>query len=73
MTVPTMKEMCPSWDGTYCSGKCPELSNSGDDSKLAWSAILDSSNNEYAFAVNLSHGEVMLTSATRFDGTAFCH
>ena len=53
--LPTMYEMCPSWDGNGGAGKCPEL-NKGLASQHVWSATAQDS--IYAFTVDLLDGEV---------------
>ena len=72
MTMPTMKEMCPSWDGNLFS-ECPELSGKGDG--WVWSATIDPDDSEYAFYVILSDGYVsLLPRDNHLDGSApaFC-
>ena len=72
MTIPTMKEMCPSWDSNIGNGKCPELSGKGDG--WVWSATLYPEYSEAAFYVHLSTGYVDngLRTTTGYN-TAFCH
>lgn len=53
MSLATMYEMCPSWDGNTGVGKCPELSGNGG---YAWSATAKES--ERAFRVYFLDKEV---------------
>ena len=55
MTMPTMYEMCPNWDGNIGEGKCPGLSTSGSAYWL-WSATIDSNNSEIAFRLDTGYG-----------------
>ena len=74
MHLATMYEMCPSWDGNIGSGKCPELSASGDGG--VWSATANES--ELAFCVDLPNGKVRGTSYNKasvgrnHNNLAFC-
>ena len=56
MTMPTMYEMCPSWDGNIGNGKCSELSGKGIN--WVWSATIYPDDSESAFYVSLSNGYV---------------
>ena len=68
MTMPTMYEMCPSWDGKIGFGLCPELSGPG--TYFAWSATANGSGE--AFNVILSGGDVGTTLTKESVYSAFC-
>ena len=54
MTMPTIYEMCPSWDGSF-AGACPKLGN-GD--KYVWSATTNNNLDHYAYYVDMAGGWV---------------
>ena len=54
MHLPTMYELCPSWDGNTGSEKCPELSGTGN--VIVWTSTVAES--MYAFNVELNSGYV---------------
>ena len=70
MSLATMYEMCPSWDGNTGSGKCSELNGTGSD--YVWSAT--ASGSESAFYVLLSTGTVDTYRSRNYDSksSAFC-
>ena len=68
MTMPTIYEMCPSWDGNMGSGKCPELNGKGG--RHAWSATIDDS--KYAFNVHLPDGTLYSYDWDDFGASALC-
>ena len=73
MTMPTMKEMCPSWDGNIGIGVCHELNGKGGDVSV-WSATARDSDN--AFYVHLSTGTVSYEFMLQLPDLyyyAFCH
>ena len=65
MTMPTMYEMCPSWDGNVLS-KCPELSGKGDDG--VWSATINYGLPQY---VHLWNGDTNFVDWNGYS-RAFC-
>ena len=69
MTMATMYEMCPSWDGNTGNGKCPELSGTG--STFFWSATTSGSSN--AFYADQYEGYVGNRSQNLFGYEALCH
>ena len=71
MSLATMYEMCPSWNGIGDAASCPELRLAPPNSPSVWSATTDGST--YAFAVGLSTGWVYdEKSRNRTDFFAFC-
>ena len=62
----TMYEMCPSWDGNVGSGKCSELSGSGNG--YAMSATANGSND--VFNVSLSDGRTSFFGRERYEAYA---
>ena len=56
MKMPSIQELCPSWDGTKGIGKCPELKGKGIAGEYIWSATDE--RNGYAYCVELSLGYV---------------
>ena len=72
MTMPTLKEMCPSWQEGYIS--CPELLSLCCEP--LWSATIDPNDSEFAYGVNLASGNVndIYNARERDDAYhAFCH
>ena len=70
MMMPTMKEMCPSWEGPGTGDwACPELADVG--LYLVWSATL-SNDNGNAFIVHLLSGTLSLDNLSNDYYLAFC-
>ena len=69
MSLATVYEMCPSWNGNTGNGVCPELEGKGSGS--VWSATASGSG--YAFGVYLPLGGVDNQSLRTSDpSSAFC-
>ena len=69
MILPTIYDLCPSWDGNTGGGKCPEVSGSGSTDVYTSTA----SDSENAFFVNLSNGSVSISTCGRHcDGYTIC-
>ena len=72
MTMPTMYEMCPDWDGSDGFEKCPELSGTGTLS--VWSASIFQDYEEVIpISVSLLSGFVFGNDLKVHSNNAFCH
>ena len=60
MTMPTIYDMCPNFDGNIGGGKCPEMNLTDGSGGDYWSATLNPNNtNDTAFWVDVFGGTVL--------------
>ena len=55
MTMPTMYEICPSWDGEWGDKKCPFISSGVG---FVWTATIYEKNDAWAWIIYLDNGTV---------------